>query len=471
MAKNNSFNFDDDFSEALVKARQYCLKNNLEITTSDIIVLFCFKASTQAALIQMGVRSEKVEQFLANLQEYLKKNQRTIMTTMEDHLAMNPDQSTELIHQSWTQSRLNVNIPLSSAVSRHVQTAMAISEKNNINRIGIFAYLLGVLEDKESFVGFYLNKAGINKAFISEKFQIKLLSPLGEETTSLEKYTENITHLADLDLLKTTIGREDELEEVYEILGRKNKNNVLLVGKAGVGKTSVVDLLAQKIISEEAPEFLFDNQILSLNLNALIAGTKFRGEFEERVEQLFIDLKENKKPIILFIDEFHMIMGFGNNSNNDFSNHLKQISLQANIKIVGATTNEEYRKFVEKDAALSRRFQRVDVPELTQNQTRQILRKLLPEYEMYHEIKYPIALIDLIIESCAKFLVQRQFPDKAIDVLDQIGIKAKLLKKTSVTPAEIDAVISRMAKLPLQELSKTEKEKVQDLYKNLEKEI
>lgn len=471
MAKVNSANFDDDFSEAIAKATQYCSKNNLELITSDLLVLFCMKTTTQTALQQQGLKLDKLQELVDNIETYHKKNQKYIMATIEEKLAESGTEDLQIIHNSWNQARSNQKVMLSAAISRQIQTAIAISEKNQIQRIGIFAYLLGVLEDRESFVSYYLNKSGVTRAFISDKFQIKLLSPLGADATSLEKYTENITQMADLSLLNTTIGRDNEIEEIFEILGRKNKNNALLVGKAGVGKTAVVEMLAQRIVNNEIPVFLQENQILSLNLNALISGTKFRGEFEERVEQLFNDLKENKKPIILFIDEFHMIMGFGNSSNNDFSNYLKQISLQPNIKIIGATTFEEYRKFIEKDSALSRRFQKVEIPELGLEQTKNILMRLLPEYEMYHEIKYPNMLIDIIIESCAKFLPQRQFPDKAIDVMDQIGIKAKLAKKTSVSSSDIDFVISRMAKLPLQELSKSEKDKINDLYKNLQKEI
>ena len=220
-----------------------------------------------------------------------------------------------------------------------------------------------------------------------------------------------------------------EIEQLIEVLSKKNKSNAILVGEAGVGKTAIVEGLAQKIVSQEVPPHMSLMQICAVDINAMVAGTKYRGEFEERFKCLIAEA-EKEPNIILFFDEIHTLIGAGNSEGAvDASNMLKPALARGAIKCIGATTCGEYKKFFEKDAAMKRRFEKIDIIEPSKEETKKIVMRTLPFYEDFHGVKYSENDVDIIIEFCDKFLSHKRFPDKAFDILDQVGAKTKIKYK------------------------------------------
>ncbi|MCS7245509.1 MAG: AAA family ATPase [candidate division WOR-3 bacterium] len=274
-----------------------------------------------------------------------------------------------------------------------------------------------------------------------------------EEKSALERWTIDITQLAKENKLDPVIGREREIEQLIEILGRKQKNNPVLVGPAGVGKTAIVEGLAQKIVKAEVPEFLKDKKILQLDVGALIAGTKYRGEMEERTKQLLEELK-SREDILLFIDEIHTIVGAGRAEGAplDLSNMLKPLLARGEIRLIGATTPDEYRNYIEKDSALERRFQPIWVDEPDYYSTIEILKGLRKRYEEYHKVKINDGAIETAVKLSSRYIQGRKLPDKAIDVLDRACSRKKLKvlynkpTKEKIT-AEIEKIEREISKL------------------------
>ena len=307
------------------------------------------------------------------------------------------------------------------------------------------------------------------------------------------------------------IGREKEVEEISEILCRRNKNNPILLGEPGVGKTALIEALAQKIVQREAPEFLLSKQIFALDLGALIAGTKYRGQFEERLKKIIEELVTHE-DFIIFIDEIHTLIGAGGAEGTmDAANILKPLLARGKIRCIGATTTSEYRKTIAKDGGLDRRFQRLYVDEPTREHSVKILKGLMPKYQEFHNVNYANTCCDLIVDLSSRYITDRFLPDKAIDILDQAGSKCKTkhfkrpneakkfeqdiekcsneeeLKKTTqkyeevmlewakdiaktppkVTEDDIYEVVSQKAKIPLSELKQDEAKTFLNLEKNL----
>jgi ATP-dependent Clp protease ATP-binding subunit ClpC len=251
----------------------------------------------------------------------------------------------------------------------------------------------------------------------------------GSPVQHLKKYCTNLTQEFLLNKCGEISGRDEEIEQLVEILSKKNKSNAILVGEAGVGKTAIVEGLAQKIIRQEVPAHMSLMQICGVDISAMVAGTKYRGEFEERFKSLIAEA-EREPNIILFFDEIHTIIGAGNSEGAvDASNMLKPALARGTIKCIGATTSREYKKFFEKDTAMKRRFEKIEVIEPSKQETKKIVMKTLPFYEDFHGVKYSENDVDAIIEFCDKFLTHKRFPDKAFDILDQVGAKTKIKYK------------------------------------------
>ncbi|NBX22263.1 MAG: AAA family ATPase, partial [Betaproteobacteria bacterium] len=248
------------------------------------------------------------------------------------------------------------------------------------------------------------------------------VSEKNEKASPLEQYTQNLNQLAKEGKIDPLIGRDYEVERVIQILCRRRKNNPLLVGEAGVGKTAIAEGLAWRISQNDVPEILADSVVYSLDMGALLAGTKYRGDFEQRLKAVLKSLKE-KPNAVLFIDEIHTLIGAGAASGGtlDASNLLKPSLSSGQLKCIGATTFTEYRGIFEKDAALSRRFQKVDVVEPTIDQTVEILKGLKSRFEEHHNVKYAVAALQAAAELSAKYINDRHLPDKAIDVIDEAG--------------------------------------------------
>jgi ATP-dependent Clp protease ATP-binding subunit ClpA len=299
----------------------------------------------------------------------------------------------------------------------------------------------------------------------------------GEEGESdakpLDKYATNLNVKAQSGEIDPLIGRDFEIERASQVLCRRRKNNPLLVGEAGVGKTAIAEGLAKKIVDGEVPDVLIDSVIYSLDLGALVAGTKYRGDFEKRLKSILTQLKK-EEGAILFIDEIHTIIGAGAASGGvmDASNLIKPMLASGELKCIGSTTYQEYRGIFEKDRALSRRFQKIDVVEPTVEQTYEILKGLKSRYEDFHEVKYSQKALRTAAELSGRYINDRFLPDKAIDVIDEAGanhrVKGATSKgKKSINVKDIESIIAKIARIPEKSVSSTDMDKLRTLSRDL----
>ncbi len=293
-----------------------------------------------------------------------------------------------------------------------------------------------------------------------------------QPATALENFTQNLNAQALLGKIDPLIGRELELERVIQTLCRRRKNNPLLVGEAGVGKTAIAEGLARRIVEGNIPEVLAQSTVYSLDMGALLAGTKYRGDFEQRLKAVLKHLLDNNKAI-LFIDEIHTLIGAGAASGGtlDASNLLKPALSSGLLKCIGATTYNEYRGIFEKDHALSRRFQKIDVPEPSVAETIEILRGLKSRFEAHHGVKYTAAALSTAAELSAKYINDRHLPDKAIDVIDEAGAAQRILPKSkqkkTITPKEIEDIVAKIARIPPKSVSTDDRSALKNLDRDL----
>ncbi|MGC4395877.1 ATP-dependent Clp protease ATP-binding subunit ClpA [Hydrogenophaga sp. T2] len=293
-----------------------------------------------------------------------------------------------------------------------------------------------------------------------------------EKASPLEQFTQNLNQMAKDGKIDPLIGRDYEVERVIQILCRRRKNNPLLVGEAGVGKTAIAEGLAWRITQGEVPEILAESSVYSLDMGALLAGTKYRGDFEQRLKGVLKSLKD-KPNAILFIDEIHTLIGAGAASGGtlDASNLLKPALSSGQLKCIGATTFTEYRGIFEKDAALSRRFQKVDVVEPTVEQTVDILKGLKSRFEEHHNVKYAVAALQAAAELSAKYINDRHLPDKAIDVIDEAGAAQRILpaskRKKTISKTEVEEIVAKIARIPPANVSNDDRGKLQTLERDL----
>ena len=293
-----------------------------------------------------------------------------------------------------------------------------------------------------------------------------------EKASPLEQFTQNLNQMAKEGKIDPLIGREYEVERVIQILCRRRKNNPLLVGEAGVGKTAIAEGLAWRITQNDVPEILAESHVYSLDMGALLAGTKYRGDFEQRLKGVLKSLKD-KPNAILFIDEIHTLIGAGAASGGtlDASNLLKPALSSGQLKCIGATTFTEYRGIFEKDAALSRRFQKVDVVEPTVQETVDILKGLKSRFEEHHGVKYGVAALQAAAELSAKYINDRHLPDKAIDVIDEAGAAQRILppnkRKKTISKAEVEEIVAKIARIPPANVSNDDRGKLQTIERDL----
>ena len=348
-------------------------------------------------------------------------------------------------------------------------------------KIDLIDLIISILSEKNSFANFYLQKGGVTK----EKFVHYLQETLGDNdeeeketpklsnSSQLEKiinaFCDNLSLKAKQRKIDPVIGRDQELEEIQLVLARRNKSNVLLVGDPGVGKTAIAEGLAKKIFEKKVPKFIQDHQVYSLDISALLAGSKYRGDFEERIKAVLAAL-EKKGKTILFIDEAHMMSGAGASSQNanDMANMLKPALTKGNLKVVASTTWEEYRKYFEKDRALMRRFQRISIDEPTAEVSVKILKGLKKYYEQHHNVKITDAAIDQAVKLSIKYMSDKKLPDKAIDIIDCAAARYKLKDEDSQEDNFVDVEqvvyeLSKMIKMPLETVSQKESKNLSDL--------
>jgi ATP-dependent Clp protease ATP-binding subunit ClpA len=351
--------------------------------------------------------------------------------------------------------------------------------------------LVAIFGEKDSHAVYYLHQQGVTRLdvvnFISHGItksgqpEDKAKPAVGEEAqdaegkeqpSPLEQYTQNLNALAKDGKIDPLIGREPEVERVIQVLCRRRKNNPLLVGEAGVGKTAIAEGLAWRIVKGDVPEILEKSSVYSLDMGALLAGTKYRGDFEQRLKAVLKQLKANASAI-LFIDEIHTLIGAGSASGGtlDASNLLKPALASGQLKCIGATTYNEYRGIFEKDHALSRRFQKIDVIEPTIAQTIEILKGLKSRFEEHHGVKYSSGAITAAAELSAKFINDRHLPDKAIDVIDEAGAAQRILPKSrqkkTIGKSEVEEIIAKIARIPPQTVSTDDRAQLKSLDRNL----
>ena len=350
--------------------------------------------------------------------------------------------------------------------------------------------LVAIFGEKDSHAVYYLHQQGITRLdvvnYISHgitktpqpKEPQKEEQPEAEQEGAasqqgaLEQYTQNLNAAAKEGRIDPLIGREHEVERVIQVLCRRRKNNPLLVGEAGVGKTAIAEGLAWRITQGDVPEVLADATVYSLDMGALLAGTKYRGDFEQRLKTVLKQLKQAQHAI-LFIDEIHTLIGAGSASGGtlDASNLLKPALSSGTLKCIGATTYNEYRGIFEKDHALSRRFQKIDVVEPTVEQTVQILRGLKSRFEEHHGIKYSSSALSAAAELSAKYINDRHLPDKAIDVIDEAGAAQRILPKSRqkkiISKGEIEDIVAKIARIPPASVSSDDRGRLQTLDRDL----
>jgi len=288
----------------------------------------------------------------------------------------------------------------------------------------------------------------------------------------LEKYTRNLTQLAREDKIDPVIGREEEIKRLMQTLSRRTKNNPVLIGEAGVGKTAIVEGLSRRIVQGDIPESLKDKEIVSLDLGMLIAGTKYRGEFEERLKAVMKEIGQSSGKIIVFIDELHTIVGAGGAEGAiDASNMLKPALSKGELKTIGATTLKEYQKYIEKDSALARRFQPIYVEEPSQENAIAILRGIKEKYEIHHGVKITDAAIQASVQFSSRYITERYLPDKAVDLIDEAASGLRL--KLDSMPEELESSRREIMKLEIEKeaLKKEDDPKARQKVKKLQKQI
>jgi len=344
-----------------------------------------------------------------------------------------------------------VELAISPRVKNVIEAAFNASQELGHNYIGPEHLLAGLVEEEDGLAGNLLRKYGLTPESARQKI-VKIVGKGAQEgrmesssnTPNVDKYSRDLTKLAKAGKLDPVIGRADEIETTIEILSRRTKNNPVLIGEPGVGKTAIVEGLAQRIVNEDVPEPLQNKRIVELNINAMVAGSKYRGEFEERIKQVLEEIVEHKDELIVFIDEIHTIMGAGGTGEEgglDVSQVIKPHLARGDMHLIGATTLNEYQKHIEKDAALERRFQPVFVLEPTIPQTIEILRGLRDRYEAHHKVKITDEAIVAATELSDRYITNRYLPDKAIDLIDQAASRVRI--GLTSRPEEVKKLIKK----------------------------
>lgn len=431
-----NYNFTDRVRKVLAMAREEAIRLQHDYVGTEHILLGLIREGEGVAAAVLTNLAADLEQIQERVEESVRRGKATIALG---------------------------ELPYTSRAKKVLEFAMAEARELNHSYVGTEHLLLGLLREEKGIAAEVLNQLGVTL----EEARRQTLKLLGSEpgtpqtpttpaasasggakgdkkskTPALDHFCRDLTELARQNELDPTIGRAEEIERVMEILSRRKKNNPVLIGEPGVGKTAIVEGLAQLIANDNCPDSLKDNRVLALDMAAVIAGTKYRGQFEERLKAVMNEIAQNKN-VILFIDELHTLVGAGAAEGAiDASNMLKPALARGELQCVGASTLNEYRKYIEKDGALERRFQTVAVEPPSIEETVQIIQGLKVHYEEHHRINIPDEVIVAATKLSERYISDRFLPDKAIDVIDEAGARARLA--TQVPPAEVADLKSDM---------------------------
>lgn len=403
-----------------------------------------------------------VEYIRSNIEHYLKNNLKDIITTEEIFVPKKTNTVERVLNRCFTQ--------------------VLFSGRNQMETADV---IISILSEKNSFAFYFLTKGGITKEKFVQHFQDHFIGdedPFAEEGREaalsndqmdkiINTFCDNLSLKAKQKVIDPVIGRDDEIENIELVLARRNKSNVLLVGDPGVGKTAIAEGLARKIFEKKVPKFIQDHSVFSLDIGALVAGSKYRGDFEERIKAVLMAL-DRKGKIILFIDEAHMMSGAGTASqnSNDLANMLKPALAKGNLKVIASTTWEEYRKYFEKDRALMRRFHRLTIDEPTAELTVKIIKGLKKYYENHHNVAITDEAIDQAVKLSVKYMADKKLPDKAIDIIDCASARYKLNDdpveegvQQIVDVEQITYELSKMINMPLETVAQKESKNLSGL--------
>ncbi|MFP4214152.1 MAG: ATP-dependent Clp protease ATP-binding subunit ClpA [Desulfohalobiaceae bacterium] len=369
------------------------------------------------------------------------------------------------------------------SVQRVLQRAIVHVQSAEKGKVELGDFLASVMEEDDSYAVYYLKSQGVERLDILEhiahgqaeeqQHQESCNSCQKDKNSYLAKYTQNLVERAKKGDIDPLIGRRTEVERTIQVLSRRRKNNPLYVGDPGVGKTAMAEGLALRIAQKEVPQPYLDTEIYALDMGALLAGTKFRGDFESRLKGLINELTKMGSKAILFIDEIHTVIGAGATSGGslDASNILKPVLASGELRCIGSTTYEEYKNLFEKDRALSRRFQKIEIAEPSPEESVAILHGLKSYYEKHHQVRYTKSALQAAVDLTTRHLPDRYLPDKAIDVVDECGALLSLdtgkNRRKQITPKDVENVVSSIARVPVQRVGSSDREKLQDLDQKL----
>ena len=435
-----------------------------------------------------GVQSSTILAIKEDLERFLNNDENfSILSEEEMDQLANEQFANDQLRQIAHENGIFYQPEISMALQRSMQRAALHVQSAGKKRIQPIHLLISLFGEKDSFGIYTLKKNGIEKSHLTQLVAHSFDKPVTETTEeeanlgasnaekALEEYTTNLTQQAIDGKLDPMVGRVEEIERALQILMRRRKNNPLFVGDAGVGKTALAHGIAQRLLKNDIPEELQGVEVYSLDMVSLMAGAKYRGDFEERLKRVLKGLQEVKseKGSLLFIDEIHTIVGAGATGGGslDASNLLKPALSDGTIRCMGSTTFDEYKKHFEKDSALNRRFQKIDIIEPSPDETKQILEGIKNRFEKHHQVLYSQEIIDEIVALSTKHLSGKKQPDKSIDVMDEAGAFVRLREgfspNYSIQTDDIQSVVAKMARIPKKSVSTQEKEKLRHLERDL----
>jgi ATP-dependent Clp protease ATP-binding subunit ClpA len=440
--------------------------NHEYVTIEHLVAAITEDTEFYAVLEEFGADADYIK---SNILHYIKNNLNDIKTDVKDHKPTKTNSVERVLNRCFTQVLFSGR-----------------------QRMEVADVIVSILSEKNSFGFYFLTKGGITKEKFIKFFQKSIapteidIDPLADEESQspksrsqgdrlLNQYCTNLSQKAKQRQIDPVIGREDEIERIQLVLARRTKSNVLMVGDPGVGKTAIAEGIARKIHEGKVPKFIQDHEVYTLDINSLLAGSKYRGDFEERIKGVLAAL-EKKGNIILFIDEAHMMSGAGasGSSSNDLSNMLKPMLTKGVIKLIASTTWEEYRKHFEKDRALMRRFQRVTIDEPSEEMTVKIIKGIKKYYEKHHNVKISDAAVEQAVKLSVKYMNDKKLPDKAIDIIDCACARYKVKDDETTEGVEqivdieqITYELSKMINMPLETVAQKESKNLSELEKSM----